>query len=155
MQNTSYNTITVFKKLLIVFWCAWWLIALWTDVVGGIAYLNWLHADWAPAKNYPFLVESLKMYHLPNWVPALLFLSIIGWMTIISVIFLSAVFRMFARKPYESITDVAFLVSMGLWLAFFIADQLIMNYELEANHMIQASFQFLSWMFLLHNRAVR
>lgn len=149
MQNASYNTIHCFKKLLIIFWGVWWLSALWTDVVGGLAYLNWLHADWAPSKNYPFLVESLQMYHLNHLVPALFFLGIIAWMSLICALYIVAIALMWIKKPFWQVTHLAFAVSLGLWMAFFVADQLIMNYDLEANHMIQAGFQLICWIFLL------
>lgn len=149
MQNASYNTINNFKKLLVIFWGIWWLTALWTDVTGGLAYLGWLQAEWAPSKNYPFLVESLKMYNPHKWVPTLFFIGIIAWMIVIVASFIVATTAMFLKMTYWHRVQQAFCFSMGLWLAFFLADQLVMNYELEANHMVQASFQFLSWLFLI------
>lgn len=153
MQNLSYNTIDRFKKLLIIFWGLWWLIALWTDIVGGLAYIGWLTADWAPAKNVLILADSLKMYHAPNWLSAGLFIGILVWLAIIAAIFTLAISQMIAGKAYQNTTHWAFAASMALWLAFSLADQLIMNYDLEANHMIQASFQFLCWLSLWPNNA--
>lgn len=148
MKNASYNTIIRFKKLLVIFWGTWWLTALWTDLAGGMAYLGWLQADWAPSKNYPFLVDSLKMYALPSWIPALFFIGIIAWMAVACVLFVMAIKAILQKKPFWHLTHKAFMASMTLWLGFFLADQMIMNYDLEANHMIQGGFQLLCWLFL-------
>lgn len=150
MQKVSYNTITYFKKLLIIFWGVWWLSALWTDVVGGLAYLGVLQAEWAPAKNYPFLVESLKMYPLYSWIPTVLFMGIIVWMSLIVGYFLVTILAIATKKPFWRLANQSFAISMGLWLAFLLADQMIMNYQLEANHMVQACFQLLCWIFVLN-----
>ncbi|MEP3278328.1 MAG: hypothetical protein ABJN26_00090 [Stappiaceae bacterium] len=39
--------------------------------------------------------------------------------------------------------DSAFIISLGLWFAFFLADQIFLKFDLEQNHMVQGGFQLL------------
>ncbi len=139
-----------FKKIIVIFWTIWWLIALWTDIVGGVAHLGWLSASWAPDTNYPFLISSLKMYPLPAWLPPIFFLGIITWSLIASLAFVYASFKMFSvgLKRAMKYIEVAFILSLTYWLAFFIADQLVMKFDLEENHMVQGGFQLLTFIAL-------
>jgi hypothetical protein len=139
-----------FKKIIVIFWTIWWLIALWTDIVGGMAHLGWLSASWAPDTNYPFLISSLKMYALPVWLPPVFFLGIITWSLVTSLAFIYASFKMFSQglKSAMKYIEMAFILSLTYWLAFFIADQLVMKFDLEENHMVQGGFQLLTFIAL-------
>lgn len=136
----------LFKKILIVFWAAWWLIALWTDIVGGLAHLGFLKATWAPDTNYPFLATSLAMYHAPNWLIATLFFNILLGSLVSTLAFIWACFALnkditiWIRRA-----EIAFIISITFWLAFFLADQLVLKFDLEENHMVQGGFQLLSF----------
>lgn len=134
-----------FKQIIVVFFAIWWLIALWTDIIGGLAHLGYIKATWAPDNNYPFLVKSLTMYHLPEWVSVFLYLGIILCSAISSWLFLYAACTM--KKPqWLNRVNLAFIFSMGYWLLFFLADQLIMNFDLEENHMVQGGFELLCYL---------
>lgn len=136
----------LFKKILVLFWTFWWLTALWTDIVGGLAHLGLLDAPWAPDKNYPNLVDALNIYSLPNWIPIGLFLGIILWSLLNSLLFFWACLKLHLKENlWLPRAQVAFIVSLTCWLGFFIADQLVLNYELEQNHMVQGGFQLLSF----------
>lgn len=143
---TTINN-TLFKKIIIAFWAIWWLIALWTDAVGTLAHLGWLHASWAPDVNYPSLVASLTMYHLPAWLPPLLFLGILLWSALCTISFIWA---SCALKKTSDIwmkrAQIAFVISLTYWLAFFLADQLVMKFALEQNHMVQGGFELLTYL---------
>ena len=138
-----------FKKLIIVFWTLWWLIALWTDIVGLLAHNGLLQKSWAPNTNYPFLVDSLKMYNAPEWLPQFLFGGIIVWLLLSTLAFCWAATSLAQEKEkWMRRADIAFTISLGLWLAFIIGDQLIMKFTLEENHMVQAGFQLLTYLML-------
>lgn len=139
----------LFKKIIVVFWTIWWLIALWTDAVGALAHLKLLTANWAPDVNYPFLVNSLKMYGVSSWVPALLFSFILLWTFISAGLFCwTSLGLRYEQKIWMPRAELAFIVSLTYWLAFFIADQLVMKFDLEQNHMVQGGFQLLTFLSL-------
>jgi hypothetical protein len=148
IQN-PHGEIETFKKIIVVFWTIWWLIALWTDIVGGIAHLGLLHQTWAPDTNYPFLAESLKMYDAPTWLIILFFIGIIAWSAVSTVAFVVASCSL--GKPSEvwiRRAGIAFIISLTYWMAFFLADQMVMKFDLEENHMVQAGFQLLCYLAL-------
>lgn len=145
----AYINIQTFKKLIIVFWAVWWLIALWTDVVGGLAHLGLLNATWAPDSNFPFLVSSLEMYYAPLWLVTSLFIGIILWSLLSTLSFLWASWAIFCgRVDWMRRAEVAFIISLSYWMAFFLADQIVMKFDLEENHMVQGGFQFLTFLAL-------
>ncbi|CEG56155.1 hypothetical protein [Legionella fallonii] len=139
----------VFKKIIIIFWMIWWLIALWTDVVGLLAHHGLLIKSWAPNTNLPHLIDSLKMYSLPSWAPHLFFIGILLWSFIST-----AAFVWTGMSLHREVTiwmrraDIAFVISISFWLAFFLADQLVMKFDLEENHMVQGGFQLLTYLML-------
>lgn len=140
---------TTFKKIIILFWTAWWLIALWTDIVGTFAHLGLLKASWAPDTNYPFLVDSLKMYPIPDWLPAVLFAGILAWSFLSTVAFCYASLGLRRNRAiWLHRAEIAFIISLTFWFAFFLADQIVMKFDLEQNHMVQGGFQLLSYLAL-------
>lgn len=141
-------TLHQFKRLFIWFWAFWWLVACWTDIVGGFAHLGMLTATWAPDKNLPFLETSLKMYAVPSWLPPTFFIGIITWTGLSALAFFIAAFTR-DQHAWRRRAITAFIISMLLWLVFFMADQVVMQYALEENHMVQGSFEFLTFLFLL------
>jgi hypothetical protein len=148
MLITTFNN-TLFKKMIILFWTLWWLIALWTDLVGGLAHLGWLHADFAPDSNYPFLVKSLGMYHPPDWLPPCLFLGIVLWSFLCTGLFCWASMGLKKEQAlWMRRAQLAFIISLSWWFAFFLADQMVMNFDLEENHMVQGSFELLCYLAL-------
>jgi hypothetical protein len=147
-MNVSIDNV-LFKKMIIVFWTAWWLIALWTDVVGGLAHMHVLTASWAKDLNYPSLVQALSMYHVPSWLPACLFIGIVLWSLISTGLFFwTSVGLNRETKIWHRRAQYAFIISLAFWLAFFIADQLVMKFDLEQNHMVQGGFELLTYLML-------
>jgi len=137
------------KKIIVLFWATWWLIALWTDIVGGLTHIGVLHASWAPDTNFPFLVASLKMYPTPGWLPSILFLGILFWSLLSTAAFCWAGLGVVqGHAQWMRRAEIAFIISLTYWLAFFIADQLVMNFDLEQNHMVQGGFQLLTFLAL-------
>lgn len=148
-MNTGAHVKLGFKKIIIIFWAVWWLIALWTDAIGLFAHFGWLNETWAPDANYPFLAESLKMYHATPTVILLCFSGILIWSLLSTLSFIWACCAL--NKPVKQWmmrADVAFIISLGFWFAFFLADQLVMKFDLEENHMVQGGFQLLTYLTL-------
>lgn len=140
---------TQFKKILIIFWTLWWLTTLWTDVVGALAHMGWIQASWAPDTNYPFLVQVLKMYHVPDWFPPFLFIGIILWSLISALLFCWASLGLHHKQEiWMQRAQCAFILSLSLWFVFFLSDQMIMKFDLEENHMVQGGFELLCYLAL-------
>jgi hypothetical protein len=140
-------SMTAFKRAILLFWALWWLLAFLTDALGGLTEIGAIAAAWLPHSNYPGLVQSLAPYHPPGWLPPFLFVGIIAWSLLSTVLFALAAST--PRQPAERWrrrSNAAFIVSLGLWLAFFLADQVVMKFDLEENHMVQGGFQLLTFL---------
>lgn len=138
-----------FKKIIILFWALWWFIALWTDVSGGLVHMHLIHVTWASDNNYVSLADSLKMYQLPVWVPPLFFIGIVVWSLLSTLAFCWASMALRKNKSlWIKRAEIAFIISLTYWLAFFLADQAVMKFDVEENHMVQGGFQLLSFLAL-------
>jgi hypothetical protein len=140
-------SIATFKRLILLFWALWWLLAFLTDLIGGLKEIGVVAASWLPHSNYPDLVESLAPYDTPGWLPPVLFVGIVAWSLLSTLLF--AIAASTPRQPAERWRrrlNRAFIVSLGLWLAFFLADQVVMKFGFEENHMVQGGFQLLTFL---------
>ncbi len=142
----KYNLL--FKYTIVLFWCIWWLIAFWTDIIGAAAHLKILRASWAPDTNYPFLTQSLQMYNVPAWVPTFFYIGIIILSGICFVLFLRACCYKYNQNQaiWLERVNIAFIISTIYWLLFFLADQAVMKFDLEENHMVQGGFGLLCYL---------
>jgi hypothetical protein len=138
-----------FKKVLIVFWFIWWSTAFLTDILGGLSHLGMLKLNWISDANYVFLKDSLSIYSPPNWVSFFFFILIIFGSMLSTLLFLWTVVGINKKKDiWMHRANIAYIFSLVFWLAFFIADQCIMKFDLEENHMVQGGFQLLSYLAL-------
>lgn len=140
-------SLKAFKRLLVWFWALWWFLAFLTDFIGGLKEIGLVAATWLPYSNYPDLVSSLAPYGVPAWLPAILFVGILAWSLLSTVLLvLAATTPLQPEARWRRRVDAAFIVSLGLWLAFFIADQVVMKFGLEENHMVQGGLQLLCFL---------
>ena len=79
-----------FKRIIVVFWALWWMLAFLTDFLGGLYLLNVFTEPWVPHSNYPAVVTSLVQYDAPNWLPAVFFVGIIAWSLLSALAFIVA-----------------------------------------------------------------
>ena len=143
----NMSSMFFFKRTLVVFWALWWILAFLTDFLGGLYLLNVFTESWLPHSNYPSLVASLVQYDAPNLLPSVFFVGIIAWSLLSALAFIYAALT--PRQPSQrwlARVNAAFIISLGLWLAFFISDQVVMMFDLEQNHMVQGGFQLLTSM---------
>jgi len=133
------------NRLFCFFWAIWWGIACFTDVSGGLKKLNLIDYKWAFADNFDFLVSCLSIYSPPLSFVVFLFVGIILWCGLSSALFIRASYQILKKQDYAQALTLAYQVSLALWLVFFLADQLVMKFDLEENHMVQGGFEFLGF----------
>ena len=92
------------------------------------------------------MVKSLAQYDPPSWLPGAFFVAIVIWSFVSAAAFMMAAITPSApEQRWRSRVNNAFIISMCLWLAFFLSDQVVMMFDLEQNHMVQGSFQLLTF----------
>ena len=136
-----------FKQGLVGFWFLWWAFAFLTDFIGGLELLGVTSTNWFDGHNYPFLEKTLEPFGATSSVDVALFVGIILWALLSAGLFLIALLTPYAQKDlWMKRADLAYIVSLGLWLAFFLATQVVMNFDLEENLMVQGGFQLLCYL---------
>lgn len=140
-------TISGFKRIIVLFWAIWWLLAFLTDVLGGLKQIGAIAAPWLRNSNYPDLVAALAPYAPPDWLAPVLFVGIIAWSLLTTILFaIATVTPMQPSDRWRWRVNNAYIVSLSFWLAFFLADQIVMNFAFEQNHMVQGGFQLLTFL---------
>jgi hypothetical protein len=125
------------KRSLLLFWAVWLTVVFATNVLDGCKALGWLGESWAFASgNYHLLVETTARYGTPTWLNGLLFLGVICWEGAAALLFWLA-WRRFrdSREGSQRLRYAAFTVSLTLWTAFAIADELFIAYAVEGTHL--------------------
>ena len=125
------------KQCLLLFWALWFSVAWLANVCDGLHACHRLGAGWKfVSGNYALLVETTRKYHPPPWLTAVLFVGVLCWEGGAALLFWCA-FGAFhgVHQPGAQTLYPAFLVSLALWAAFLLADELCLAYETEATHL--------------------
>ena len=133
-MRLTFNVTTI-KRGLLLFWALWHSIALTTNITDGLKALKLLPDTWGFASgNYLFIRTLTGIYTLPEWLVAIFFLGVLLLEGLATLLFWRA-FRGFKGKDPE-IAPIypAFTVSLALWAAFMIADEILIAYEIEQVH---------------------
>jgi hypothetical protein len=138
------------KQGIVLFWAVWLSVAFFANAFDGLKALKIMRQGWRFASgNYALMTETTRKYHFPAWCTGLLFLGVVLWQGLSALLFWYA-FSTFhgMRFPGLRTLDMAFLVSLALWAAFMIADEIFMAYDAEATHMRIFIAQLLSLLVL-------
>lgn len=144
-----FLSMSLFKRLIVVTWALWWVIAFLTDFLGAMQDLGWFGLVWLQTGNYPAIVQAIGPFGAPSWLAITLFAGVIVW-SFLSALFLSVAAIMPARpgRYWMAWVNAGFIISLAEWFAFLIADQIVQEYDLEGNHMEQAGVQLLCFIAL-------
>lgn len=130
-------SIGTLKRGLLFFWAAWLTIVFLTNLFDLMKQLGILDEGWLFASgNYGFMVATTAPAGTPEAIVTLLFVGVIVWEGVAAGLFWRA-FAGFRGERSQALPRIntAFAVSLALWAAFMLADELLMAYEVEAVHM--------------------
>jgi hypothetical protein len=124
------------KRSLLLFWSVWLTVVFTTNVLDGCKALGLLGDNWSFASgNYRLLVETTARYGTPRWLNSLLFLGVIAWEGMATLLFWLAWLRFRGKEESRWLLYTAFTVGLMLWSAFAIADELFIAYAVEGTHL--------------------
>lgn len=131
-------TVTTLKLGLLFFWAAWFSLVLLTNLFAGLKALGVLPQQWRFAsKNYQAMQDATESYAAPDWLPGLLFAGVILWQGLAVFLFWQAALRSLGSGVLNlEATTPAFAVSLGLWAAFMLADEIFKVYDGESTHLL-------------------
>ncbi len=125
------------KRGLLFFWALWLSIVFLTNLMDLLRYSGILNQSWTfTSGNLDFMVQTTAIMLVPRPVVLLLFLGVLVWEAA-SALLLWRAFAAFRGIFAGGLNTVytAFAVSLALWAAFMIADELFLAYDVEATHM--------------------
>lgn len=123
------------KRLLLGFWAAWLSVVFLTNFLDGCKAIGLLGEDWVFASgNFRFVSETTARYGTPGWVNGLLFLGVVFWEGFAAVLFWRACLGFRSKTGRPRLLYAAFIVSLLLWSAFLVADEVFIAYALEGTH---------------------
>ena len=138
------------KQGIVVFWAVWFSVTFFANAFDGLKALKVMGEGWRfVSGNYAAIVETTRKYSLPAWLTGLLFLGVVLWQGLSALLFWYACSAFHGMHvPGLPALDLAFLVSLALWAAFMIADEIFTAYDAEATHMRIFIAQLLSLLVL-------
>ena len=130
-------SVVMLKRGLLAFWALWNLVVCFTNLCDGLKALGVLGAAWRfTSGNYPLLVGTTALYGTPSWINVVLFLGVISWEGASAILFWLACRRFGSTKGRSlQVMHTAFTVSLALWAAFILADEIFLAYGLEGTHL--------------------
>ena len=123
------------KRSLLLFWAVWLTVVFLTNAADAAKAAGLLGESCAFASgNYRFLTETTARYGTPGWANAALFAGVIVWEGLAAALFWRAGWT-FGSSSGRSARHAAFTVSLMLWAAFMIADEVFIAYAVEGTHL--------------------
>ena len=139
----------VIRRGILFFGALWFSLILATNVTDGLKALQVLPQSWAfTSGNFALITTVTAIYHTPIWIVAILFLGIVIWEALGTLLFWRA-FGQFRGVASPGLRTVyaAFGVSLALWAGLIVADEAFVAYEianLEATHVRLFAVQLIS-----------
>ncbi len=120
---------------LLVFWGIWLSIVFITNSFEGLKALGILPESWKFAsKNYAMIQQATAKYAVPGWLNTVLFVGVIIWQALAALLFWQA--AIFLPVGGVGLIQPAFTVSIALWCAFMIADEIFKAYDNQSEHLL-------------------
>jgi hypothetical protein len=133
---TSWRTL---KSGVLLFWAAWFTIVVLTNVFDILKASRVVPPGWTFASgNWELMVKVTGVHGTPVAVVAMLFLGVIVWEALAGFLF----WRAWAAGGRGGVA--AFTVSLALWAAFTLADEIFIAYTLGPVHLRLFGLQLLS-----------
>ncbi len=126
--------LTFLKVALLASWAVWLTVVLVTNLMDAAKALHLLRPEWPFASgNYAFLTHVTGKYDTPEWVNGVLFAGVIAWEAAATALFWAACLTHRGRRGVM-VRHAAFVVALGLWMAFAVADEVFIAYDVERAH---------------------
>src|SRR3954451_14418123 len=112
------------QRSLVAFWAVWLTVVCASNAADAAKVLGLLPESWTFASgNFRFVSETTARYGVPGWMNGVLFAGVIAWEALAALLFWRAAMTLGRRALYP-----AFTVSLLLWAAFLVSDELFIAY---------------------------
>jgi hypothetical protein len=132
-MNLSVKTL---KRGLLFFWALWMTVVFLTNLFDFLKVQGVLPGSWSFASgNYGFMEEVTAVHQTPPALVLVLFLGVIVWEAAAAVLLWRAFMLFQGVLRGMDAVYAAFAVSLALWAAFMLADEVFISYGVEGTHM--------------------
>lgn len=123
------------KRSLLLFWAVWFTVVFLSNAADAAKAGGLLDESWAFASgNYRFISDTTARYGTSSWANAMMFAGVIAWEALAAFMFWKAGLT-FHGMSGRSTRYAAFIISLSLWGAFMIADEIFIAYPVEGTHL--------------------
>lgn len=141
-------SIWLLQRMLVIFWALWWTVAFATDVLGVLQHVHWIPGTMFDG-NYALVKKGFGNYVSSDIVPVLGFGFLLFWEFLCAVFLVRASLLSFNEEKWFSATMTAFIISIAMWMIYFVGDQILLLFDIETGDMPQAGLQFISLIMIL------
>ncbi len=115
-------------------WAGWISVVWTTNVLDLLRHLGVLPSSWGFASgNLAWIISTTQIYAAPEWMNILMFVGVIVWEGLMVIQFWRAVIAGDTGSR-QAHARFGFILGVGLFGAFTIADEIFLAYETEATH---------------------
>jgi hypothetical protein len=130
------HPVILFKRLLLLFWAVWLSVVFLSNLADAAKELGWLGESWTFASgNFKFIRSTTARYGTSDAVNGVLFAGVIVWEGVAGLLFLRAGWAFRGNGSGRKAVYLAFTVSLLLWGAFLVADEICIAYPVESTHL--------------------
>jgi hypothetical protein len=122
------GTPRAFVTVIVAGWALYLSIVWLTNALDGLKHLDVLGSGWEFASgNYPFLRRTTDVYSTPAAIDIVLFCGVVVWEALAAGLWWRAIGD--RTHVYAAAT-----VTLALWVAFIVADEIFLAYDVEETH---------------------
>jgi hypothetical protein len=134
-ETELWSPVTL-KRVILLFWAAWLSIVTLTNFFEGLKALGALGSGWTFASgNYGFMLDVTSVHGTPQILVSLLFLGVIVWEAVGSVLLWRAVAAFRGVERGLEYVYQGFIVSLALFGTFMLMTEVFLAYDVESTHM--------------------
>jgi hypothetical protein len=121
------------KRLLLLFWGIWFTVVFATNLCDAAKAAGILSESWSFASgNYAAVCQTTAKYSPPAWFNSVLFACVLVWEAAAATAFWWGALA--HRGQQTRALYAAFMIGLGLWAAFLLADEIFIAYGMAATH---------------------
>jgi hypothetical protein len=124
-------------RAILLFWAIWFAVVTATNLGDAALAAGLLPPWWRFASgNYALIAEVTSRYATPGWMLPPLFAGVIAWEALACALFVRA-WRAWAADAGlgRDAARLAYGVSLGLWAAFLITDEVFVAFQVAGTHL--------------------
>jgi hypothetical protein len=132
------TTLSVIKRLALLFWAAWLSVVATTNVLNGLQALGVLPESFKfVSGNWHWINQVMDSIGVPRGLQAVLFAGAIAWEALAAMLFWWAAATYRGRPlAQEKATVYACGVNLALWAAFQVLNEVFIAYQPEGVHRV-------------------